>query len=409
MKKILNILAVSTLVLSMAACTAKPAAENTENTETAEPEVYTYEGIEAWDDELRPGKLRRDTIKSMGAPWLDEEQFIHSREGEDCFNGTNLLNYFENSPDSETHIRYWQEHNMNVEKRDWEDADRQWLLFTPISLTESNNKTYPVLFVWHGYMNTLMIAEVMGFNEIAAEKEWIVVMPWANNDETYLEEFDRIYETIESKLPIDKTRVYSTGFSMGGRVSALLSQERSDKIAAAAANGVNPSTHFYTGEELTERQIFAETTDLKTYTKEPEWFEDGVISEDEKNQAVPIQFYGGRYDVLGAALYNCEDKINGVNMWLQVFGLEPNQKLDTEANLIETGEMGLQFTDEEERVISGETVTIGSFGETDGTVRFRVIQGHGAIHTATQSMCQLTFEFLEQFAKDPETGKTVVR
>ena len=363
---------------------------------------YTYEGIECYEQELRPGHTLKEALAAMASPELDMDIFVHSHEGEDNLRTTQLLASFRFDPHSETHEAYWKQHHMHVEAMDWEDTDRQWLLMTPEGMTET--ETYPVLFVWHGYNNPVIMAEIYGFAELASERKWIVVLPWAKNNKIWLEEADRIMEILKNSLPIDETRIYTTGFSFGGRVSALLAQQRSDVFTAAAPCGVNASAHFYSGIHRNERDL-GELKELEEMNaSDPAWFASGEI--EAGKPVIPVQFTGGRYDVFGAMPYNSEEKVEAVNAWAKLYGIDAKQKY-LNRDLIGTEEIGLQFYELEERYIHGELLRIGTFS-AERPARFRIVEAVLGLHVVNRSFCQIAVEFLEQFAKDPVTGETIV-
>ncbi|MBQ9611971.1 MAG: hypothetical protein IJV14_05210 [Lachnospiraceae bacterium] len=257
---------------------------------------------------------------------------------------------------------------------------------------EAAESKYPVLFVWHGNDNPIMLAEHYGFGELAAERKWIVVCPWADNDDIYLEEFDRIMDVLRAEYPIDETRIYTTGFSKGGFVSQRLAFERADVITAAASNGVPAKMLF--------SRAIGET---EAYTVEDFTFE----------KAVPIAFYGGEFDHNWPMAHESEDDIEGVNNWLTLFGLEADQTVDMSHNLRRFSDipaeknMGLFFDRAGEVHEDGIDYWTGEFLDNDGVAVMRFTEAAGAIHWPTHYMCVTAMDFLENFAKDSETGETV--
>ena len=352
---------------------------------------YTYSEISYWDYSGMKAMMKTQAKSSV-----DFEAFIHSPEGKDCI--VSLVNSgIYGTIDGDANIRYCESIGMRVELHDKEEEAQQWASYTPLSAQENPERIYPVLFVWHGSTNSIALTQFYGFLELAAEREWIVVIPWADNDAIYLEETDRIMNILRDNYPIDENRIYTTGFSLGGRASAHLAQERSDIFAAAAPCGVAADAHFYTG---SDGEIHWSADTLEGLP----WFEDGIISEEEAAAAIPVQFFGASWDPYGAMPYNSEDKIEAVNLWLQLYGLEPNQSLELSKTLRSESKndterfTGLKFDIAYTEQKYDETNCIGIFGDEEDCV-FRIICSPDGIHWPTKAMCEYVVEFLERFSK----------
>ena len=63
------------------------------------------------------------------------------------------------------------------------------------------------------------MTETYGYAQLAAQEGFIVVSPWANNKDpdTLAMDMDWIMEKLKANYPIDESRVYGAGFSLGGR------------------------------------------------------------------------------------------------------------------------------------------------------------------------------------------------
>lgn len=393
MKRIATIALSSVLALSLVACGATQGVESGSASEgsaaqevvvgQAEEGEYTYEGIESWDvpQESMNGMTQLDMMTYMAKPGTDMDAFVHSELGEFALGSFGLMQY--GTIDNPDLAEYWAGLGMVHEAHDVEDEDHQWTSLVPENLEEG--KTYPLLFVWHGNDNPLLLAEGYGFGEEAAERGWIVVYPWANNDDDYLEEFDRILAQMEEEYPVDTSRIYTTGFSKGGRISAHLALERADVLAAAAPNGTTAAASFYNPDgsdigltgpgQLTESDFEAATA------------------------FTPIQFFGGEFDVFGAMPYDEDYKVDGVNGWLGLMGNANTQTLG-EAGPSETEQaIGLTFDETSEAEEDGTTYHIGSYLDADGNAAFRIVECDGAIHWPTRYMSELDMDFMQQFSK----------
>lgn len=399
MRRMATITLGAMLALSLAACGSSAGTEATSSAQEAEvqqeaestqgaaegqaaTDEYTYEGIEFWDvpQESIGGMTQREIMTTMATPDTDMDAFIHSELGEFALASGNLLQY--GTIDNPGVAEYWKGLGMVHEAHDVDDEARQWTSLVPADLKEGEK--LPLLFVWHGNNNPLLLAEGYGFGEQAAERRWIVVYPWANNDDDYLEEFDRILAFMEENYPIDASRIYTTGFSKGGRVSAHLALERADVLAASAPNGTNAAAMFYD-----------ENGDIGLTGPS------GLSSADFEvaKTFIPIQFFGGEFDVYGAMPYDEDYKVDAVNGWLGLMGNKSEQVLG-KAGASETEQaIGLSFDETAEIKEDGTTYHVGSYLDADGNATFRIVECDGAVHFPTRYMSEIGMDFMQQFSK----------
>lgn len=344
---------------------------------------YTYDGIEFWDipQTFLDGLSQREKVATMAKPETDMDAFVHSELGKAALGVGRLMRF--GGIASPKVAEYWAKLGMVHEAHDTGDADRQWTSLVPTELEEG--KTYPLLFVWHGHENPVLLAEGYGFGELAAERGWMVVHPWAANNDLYLEEFDRILAYMEERYPVDTNRIYTTGFSKGGRVSAHLALERTNVLAAAAPNATTAAASFYNPDgtelELTGPQQLT-SADFASAT-----------------HAIPMQFCGGDLDVYGAMPYDTDYKVEAVNEWLRLMGIDHKQELGKAGDSAAEQAIGLTFDEVEEVEQDGTTYYVGSYLDANGVATLRLVDGVGAVHWPTPYMSQVSCEFLEQFGK----------
>lgn len=342
---------------------------------------YTYDGIEEWDEPIptADGKTTlHDVMDSMALPGTDMEAFAHSELGEFAVSSSYLNNHIGkiDAPEVE---EYWAERGMVHEVHDLDDADRQWTSLVPDDYDAS--KSYPLLFVWHGTGNPVLLAEGYGYGEVAKEKGWICVFPWAANDDLYISEFDRILDYMTEHYTIDTDRIYTSGFSKGGLMSQLLALQRGSVLAAAAPCGM-PA-----GGAPTERLRSDDFTNAQA--------------------GIPVLFFGGEYDgVTGPVPYDEDYKLRGVNGFLAVNGIaDSGQTLEKSQELAEGADdpaeklIGLKFDNTEELEADGTVYRTGSFFNGDDTAVVQFVGCEKAIHWPTPSMAQIAMDFMEQFTK----------
>jgi polyhydroxybutyrate depolymerase len=138
-------------------------------------------------------------------------------------------------------------------------TNRTYTYFVPSGYTPGSE--VPLLLVLHGLgdvSNNMMNAT--GFNAVADTANFIGVYPQAldegigtswNSGANPIAQADDVgflsalIDTLSQHYSIDQTKVYSTGFSMGGMMSYRLACELGDKIAAIASVS-GPLGNFFT-------------------------------------------------------------------------------------------------------------------------------------------------------------------
>jgi polyhydroxybutyrate depolymerase len=123
---------------------------------------------------------------------------------------------------------------------------RRWLAYLPQAASEG--RPLPLLFNLHGSGGTPEdqlaltglepVAEREGFVLVApegVERMWNVPVDPAKPDDVRF--FAELIEQVSALTPIDRQRVYATGFSGGGRMVSQLACDLSGSVAAIAAIG----------------------------------------------------------------------------------------------------------------------------------------------------------------------------
>jgi polyhydroxybutyrate depolymerase len=118
------------------------------------------------------------------------------------------------------------------------NQDRTYNLRVPGSYDP--NRAYPLIFRWHGAGGD-GLSGGLGI-EYSARDDAIIVSANGLDNYWYIASgsidllfFDNMLETISNKYCIDRNRVFSYGFSIGGYFSNLLACQRSDVLRASAA------------------------------------------------------------------------------------------------------------------------------------------------------------------------------
>lgn len=371
---------------------SEPQSSVSSETDTETTTKYSYDGLEEFwyePQESRGGMTNCEALSTMASPDADMDAFIHSRLGEYVMTSRALLEVGNIS--SSGFSEYWASLDAVHEVHDTENEAHQWVSIVPADVISGQNAERPLLFIWHGNNNPLELAETYGFIEPAIERGWLVVLPWANNDDDYLEEFDRILKIMEDSYSVDPSRIYTTGFSKGGRVSAHLALERSQVLAASAVCGTNAATEF-TNPDGSELELTG-----------PQMLTDSDFETAQKN--IPILFWGGNLDVFGAMPYNNENKIRSINNWLKLHGINSLQSIEDSEKLIASKDqsveaaIGLHFDKTEIIKADGTLYYIGSYLNADGKEVIQIINAQDAIHLPTPSTGQSAVSFLEKHSK----------
>ncbi len=146
-------------------------------------------------------------------------------------------------------------------------AQQRWYEWVPEEVfEEGNDEVYPLVMCYHGSGDhPIFEAESNGWVKVAADERIIVIAPENNNmagttsgniDATpnTVENNLALIEYIKDKYPIDESRIYVTGFSLGGANTIGTAGAYPDVFAAAAPAG-DPRINEFTFEEGQEDEL----------------------------------------------------------------------------------------------------------------------------------------------------------
>lgn len=168
--------------------------------------------------EKQPLSLREILIQS-GNRNFDVDRLLCSEYGNRIIRNLEPL-FLSNDPMDPAVIEYWEKKGLRKERisggpQPWND----WIVFTPLSASESQNadRSYPLVFGLHGgdagesKGEPIFLAESTCYAHKAAEEEFILVMPEDHDTPGVMRCFDYMIEN----YPVDRTKVYLTGYSAG--------------------------------------------------------------------------------------------------------------------------------------------------------------------------------------------------
>lgn len=169
----------------------------------------------------------------------------------------------------------WYGYTYNKKRKTIQVGEVERVYFLHLPKNYDNTKTYPVVFVYHGYGDFPKLIEFYtGWSAKADKEGFIAVYPQGTNDETERQlshnghlccnpalrnEVDDIsfFETLRSHLintyNANPKGIFVTGFSNGGFMTNRLASEKSELITAAA-----PVAATTTGRATENQDDFAE-------------------------------------------------------------------------------------------------------------------------------------------------------
>ena len=174
--------------------------------------------------------------------------------------------------------------------------------------------------------------------------------------ENYLDQME------EMGYPIDRSRIYTSGMSKGGRCSMYLAQKLPDVIAAASAHG-------------------------SSFALDPEselsMFENGTTF-----HAVPLYLACGESDMNQLPMGDVV--IAGLNAWSQALG---GGKVVAADNML-----GVAADETYEREIDGTTYTFADVYDEAGANVMKIVGVEGLPHWVSYSYSKLAWDFMKQYS-----------
>ena len=171
-----------------------------------------------------------------------------------------------------------------------------YLLYLPKDYNVDKEKKWPTILFLHGKGergDDLELVKIHGIPKIVSTKKdfkFIAISPQCPNDYVWRDEemliaLESLLLKMIKNFRIDKSRLYVTGLSMGGRGTWAIAAHRPDLFAAAApiCGGGDPSTAF----RLTKLPfwVFQGALDKVHYPKESE-----IMIKDLKNKGGEVRY-----------------------------------------------------------------------------------------------------------------------
>ena len=392
-------------------------------------ELFSREYIPAHSDVPESAE---SILIAMGARngHFDIEKFKKTGAGEAAARmmENTLVNVDEHSPES---VSFWAKRGMVKEfhgedvPMDWEaylathpmedpfdpgntfpqNLVKKWTSFVPVSAFEpGNTRKYPLVFVLHGAGNTVYAIDSWGFVDSAAAREWIVIAPSLECGEVIGE----ILKEAAELYPVDLSRVYVAGFSYGSRNTNFLAAEHPEWVAAAAPCGGFLKDPY--------QAMYPAGMPKRPGPQEPRY---ACTPREDFFYEMPIMTVMGNCDGFPFPVYDSNDfesMADALRYWGKVNHTKVPSKEEILALKDQTKTMaetylGLPLDTGCSRVETdrGTDFAIGDFKDENGVTRIRVVCEDNHPHWPTPHLSELVFDFFDCFARDPETGKSIVR
>jgi poly(3-hydroxybutyrate) depolymerase len=113
-------------------------------------------------------------------------------------------------------------------------------IYLPSSFKKGGERTYPLVIMMNGTaQDPIHDARGTGWVALAKKEELLLLVPEYDDYATYsnVDTLISVLDDIEDTYPVDKTRVYATGFSNGGAMSVALASVYPERFAAISAYG----------------------------------------------------------------------------------------------------------------------------------------------------------------------------
>lgn len=377
----------------------------------------------------QPKDFILNLMKMMASPSFDAESFGESETFAGIVENQALMNTCRQEDAPEV-LEYWKERGLIKELHDPQPMSSKWASYLPKSWVDNphNGRTYPLLFVMHGSGNPIYLAETYGYTHIAAREELIVIMP---EDETP-ESIEKLMNYAREHYPVDWSRIYMVGYSLGGFMTSRHAMRWPEQFAAVGSGGMlfangpaaahTQADKLWPGETITPEMVerAAEFTIpacicmgenevlglLPVTQDEPEnpWVQH-LEKEEQKRSESKEEVKQDRIDLSG------RNKIQSINNWRIANGCSPipeeivRKAAASTANIVEE-KIGFPFEKTEVVVRENRSHFVGDSVSADGETRLRIIAFAKSPHWPSRALAEMTWEFISQFALDPETGKS---
>ena len=376
---------------------------------------YEYKNKYLWDAPVvwnKPADHFRMLVSlRTRTPWvsdakLDLEKLINSPIGEKMIE--DFLPYITYGDEMDPALlAYYEglEKGLKKEMHQRDDFWERWATFVPLSAyrEENRGRKYPLLFVLHGSTMPINWEECSGFTKVAAREEIILCIPENHSVENLM----RIFGEMQRLYPIDLSRVYCTGYSLGGRQTNEMIFAHPEILAAACPCGAlaGPFSCTDASEEGIEK-VAACRVPVMTVSGLNEGLYLFPYYEDAPEK-------GCMWEVLDESVLGptpkVKDKVESLNKRLRSSNCQPVSfeevcRTRDSANRVERllGAPGAAY---ETRKFLGAEHYIASYTDSFGDEVFKIVAVDNFPHWPSPTMAELCWDFMKHYSREIETGK----
>jgi poly(3-hydroxybutyrate) depolymerase len=336
-------------------------------------------------------------FKTMGGDRFDLDKWKATAAAEKII--ASHRNEFTNIEMLPADVEYWAALGVKKEVHDADDEELKWYSYTPVqALAAGETAAYPVVFCF--------ASDGSGFPHLGAEEGFITVRPTnpavprdgkpPAEGLTPGRQVVRILDALEAGgYPIDRSRVYATGMSIGGMASAWAGLEFPEVVAAVAMH-----------------------SSLAAFNTDPNGMGDValVIPADQYTKAmdydVPAWLAVGDLDMDQLPI-RTEGVITGLNLWLQVNNCPTRVTLaDSLAAAASTTDpavksIGVVGDKTWTQTIDGVVYHAVDYFRADDVKMVEIVGVENQPHWVSAAYPQMAWDFMSKFSKDAE-GKLIV-
>ncbi len=241
----------------------------------------------------------------------------------------------------------------------------------------SDQRKRPLLLCFHGGGDTaITTATIAGWPQIAAEEDFILCAIEMHTNVTATETIE-VIDQLKERYAIDESRIYATGFSMGGIKTWDLFQEYPEVFAALAPMGATVDVGQNT-----------------QFSKAP------VLNED---IMVPLMYCGGEQSPLGELPFQNYVCINRINHLFKVNRIDTSFRM-TLGNRDEWedsifGYEGDIVEEDTDDAYPESVTTIRYYRSTDGNIYTALCSISNHRHEIRPFTCRKAWEFMKKYSR----------
>jgi predicted esterase len=208
---------------------------------------YFYEGKSFYTSPI-PGELPSyipkgttplDMIVYTASSNFDKDAFVNSEYGKLSASYLYATRAGFNGEMDPQLLEYWKERGVIKVQYGGETKETtdNYYIYTPANMKNDGSQKYPLIIFNHGSGSNAFACEGTGFIQMIEKEQFIVAVA---EDVSAKNIYDRVYETAITKYPVDKSRVYVAGTSMGAMAALDFAAQYPELVTAVAPFDISP-------------------------------------------------------------------------------------------------------------------------------------------------------------------------